>query len=151
MTKETLSDNIDGWLKDYNDMGEEWQIPEDNFDVLKDYVKEYIKKLNEMKFYNTCKCESCKDRQWVIDVKEIDKLAGPALIHNPDEDSRNRRSLFRSRHQDTPEGANTSGTSDSCANCGHERISHSRPDGSCVEGTCYANFKCCKKFRAKSK
>ena len=33
-----------------------------------------------------------------------------------------------------------------CKTCGHEKKYHSRPDGSCTEGTCYANFKCCKQF-----
>ena len=38
-------------------------------------LKEFLDELKEKKFTNNCPCEMCKDREWVIDIKDIDKLA----------------------------------------------------------------------------
>ena len=42
-------------------------------------VKEFIRLLKERSFSNTCTCESCKDRPHIINVNDIDKLAGDKL------------------------------------------------------------------------
>ncbi len=42
-----LSDKIDKWFEDYNDMGEEWQIPTEEFNKLKSHIKEFISRLKE--------------------------------------------------------------------------------------------------------
>jgi len=68
----TLSDKIDKWFEDYNDMGEEWQIPEEEFSKLKNHVKDFIKDLKE----GTNKKGFVK----YILIKDLDKLAGERLI-----------------------------------------------------------------------
>ncbi len=67
----------------------EWNLGDKEFDVYineaktewhfhYEHVKEKIqtaqRKLKEKQFCNTCECSSCKNRPWIIDVKDIDKV-----------------------------------------------------------------------------
>ena len=69
--EKTLSDKI----RDIN----EHETPEQQSILVKD-IKQSIKRLKKASFWNSCKCKSCKDRQWVITIEDIDKIFGDKLI-----------------------------------------------------------------------
>ncbi len=68
-----LSEKMDEWFKNYNDMGEEWQIPKEELEELKNLVKEFIKLVKEV-------CDRKLNACYV--KEEIDKLAGDKLNGN---------------------------------------------------------------------
>ncbi len=70
-----LSDKIDKWFEDYNDMGEEWQIPDDEFNKLANYVKTFIAKL-KARFEENVHIET---HVKVFLEQELNKLAGDKL------------------------------------------------------------------------